>query len=481
MEGIIASPSKSFFVYCLSCLFGVASVSLLEIGRIDILYLSVGIMVPIFFLLLFWKDAKTRFLSIALLCLLLGVARYSLAVSAHATIIDSEEPFVATVVSEPDVRIGSVKYIVEHSGGERIYVSSDLYPRYQYGDTVEMECEIEKPESFDDFRYDMYLASRRVFLTCNRPSIKLVQGEIPSNFFRSLFVFKARVAEQINRLWPEPYASFMAGLLYGYRGGLGTLQEQFNITGVTHIVAISGYNITIISTILLSLLISLRVRRQRAFWIVVCGIAVFVLFVGASASVVRAGIMGVLVLMARQMGRLSHIGNVLILTAVLMTLWNPYVLLWDAGFQLSFLATLGLIYIAPWFEKYCKKVPETFGLRESIVATLAATVATLPLILFQFGRLSIVSPIVNVLILPFIPFIMAVGFFATTASFVLFPLGQFIGFIAWGGMAYIVVIVRWFAELPFAAVEVMITAPVMMIGYVILGYIVKKNRRHEHK
>lgn len=481
MEGLYTSPSKSFLSYCVAFLVGIAGASAFELPYIEPIYISVGIFVPIFFLLLFWKEQKTRFVSFLVLFLFLGIARYSIAVPADTQIYQTEDTVTATIVREPDVRIDSVKYIVQIEEGshaeELVYLSSDLYPRYTYGDELSINCELERPEAFEGFRYDMYLASRGVFLTCARPSINFVQTQTGTNLFRSLYVFKARVAEQINQLWPEPYASFMAGLLYGYRGGLGSLQEQFNITGVTHIVAISGYNITIVSTILLSFFISLRVRRQRAFWIVVVGIAVFVLFVGASASVVRAGIMGVLVLLARQMGRLSSIGNVLALTAVLMTVWNPYVLLWDAGFQLSFLATMGLVYIAPLIEKPFKKIPESFGLRESIVATLAATIVTLPLILFQFGRLSIVSPIVNVLILPIIPFIMSVGFISTVVSFVFYPLGQFIGFIAFGGMAYIVAIVRWFASLPFAALEVSIPFALVVVAYGILGYVVVSSVR----
>jgi len=481
MEGLYNSPSKSFLSYCVAFLIGIAGASALELPHTEPLYIYVGLFVPTFFLLLFWKEQKTRYVAFVFLFLILGIARYSIAVPADTTIYQTEDTVTARVVREPDVRIDSVKYVVSIEDGphvgELVYISAGLYPRYTYANTLAIKCELERPEAFEDFRYDMYLASRGVFLTCSRPSINLVQAQTQSNLFRSLYLFKSKVAEQINQLWPEPYASFMAGLLYGYRGGLGSLQEQFNITGVTHIVAISGYNITIVSTILLSLFISFRIRRQRAFWIVVAGIALFVFFVGASASVVRAGIMGVLVLLARQMGRISSIGNVLALTAVFMTVWNPYVLLWDAGFQLSFLATMGLVYIAPIIEKPFKKIPEILGLRESIVATLAVTIVTLPLILFQFGRLSIVSPIVNILILPFIPFIMAVGFVATAVSFFLFPFGQFIGFIVLGGMMYIVSIVRWFASLPFAAVEVSIPLIGVVVAYGILGYITWQQRK----
>ena len=129
----------------------------------------------------------------------------------------------------------------------------------------------------------------------------------------------------------------MAGLLYGERSGLPLeLADNFSRTGVSHIIAVSGYNISIVALALMSLFINLGLARPRAFWLVVAGIILFVIFTGAGASVVRAGIMGLIVLLAGQLGRLSRIGNVLIFTAALMLLFNPYVLIWDAGFQLSF-------------------------------------------------------------------------------------------------------------------------------------------------
>jgi competence protein ComEC len=293
---------------------------------------------------------------------------------------------------------------------------------------------------------------------------------------RSILAVKSVVAKKINLLWHEPHASFMAGLLYGYRGGLGSLNELFNITGVTHIVAISGYNITIIATILITICVQLLIPRKKAFWLVSTGIVLFVLFAGASASVVRAGIMGIIVLLARQMGRMSRVGNVLILTAVLMALHNPFVLVWDAGFQLSFLSTVGLVYLTPFVKPWFTRVPEMFGLQESIVSTLAAIIATLPLILYQFGRLSIVAPIVNVLILWAIPLIMFMGFFAVLVSFLFLPIAHIISWIAWAGLEYIILVVKWFASLPFAAVEMRIPVWLMVGMYGGMVYLVYQKR-----
>lgn len=374
------------------------------------------------------------------------------------------------------MRIEQVNYIVDTKQYGKVYFKHDLYPRYEYGDELAITCKLQKPEPQEDFRYDMYLARYGVFYTCNRPKIEKT-GEGKGNVvFENILTFKSTLADHVNSLWHEPHASFMAGLLYGYRGGLGSLQELFSITGVTHIVAISGYNISLIATILSKFFISLYIPRKRAFFCIVIGIALFVIFTGMSASVVRAGIMGCLVLLAKQLGRASRVANVMVFTAVIMVAQNPFILLWDAGFQLSFLSTLGLVYVSPVIQKYVEKVPEVFGLKETMIATLSATIATLPLILSQFGRLSIVSLPVNMLILWIIPWMMMVGFLAVVISFIYFPAASLVASVGWLGLTYIIVVVQWFAGLRFAAVDVRVAWYVMVGLYVlmVLMFIMRK-------
>ena len=320
----------------------------------------------------------------------------------------------------------------------------------------------------------VYLSRMNIYAFCQNPLVtptKEMKGNI---FYSYMFSFKTTLADKITHIWHEPYASFVAGLLYGYRGGLGSLNDLFSITGVTHIVAISGYNITIIATIFIALCKTLYIPRKKAFGVVVGGIILFVLFTGASASVVRAGIMGVLVLIAKQGSRKSAIGNVLLLTAVIMTIQNPFVFIWDAGFQLSFLATMGLVYLSPIIEKYMVRVPDFLGVKESLISTLSAIIATLPLILFQFGRLSIVAPVVNILILWIIPWIMIAGAVTVILSFVSTVFARILGFVAFIGMEYIIRVVRFFAHVPFASVELRIHPVSMVLLYTMLFILILK-------
>lgn len=343
----------------------------------------------------------------------------------------------------------------------KIYFRFDLYPRYGYGDRLAVTCKVAKPEPREPtpgergFRYDMYLARFGVFAVCNYPSVKKI-GEGEGNAVQNnLLDYKSAIAAQISRLWHEPYASFMAGLLYGYRGGLGKLQNDFSRTGVSHIVAVSGYNISVIGIFLLFIFIHLFwINRKRAFWLVVACIILFVVFTGMSASVVRAGIMGILVLTAGQIGRQSSPANLLMLAACLMVLQNPFILRWDAGFQLSFAATIGLAYLAPLGSSFLKNVSPLFGFKEIFIQTMSAIIMTLPLLLYQFGTWSIVAPIVNVLVVGLVPFLMIGGAATVVVSFVSVLAGKILSLILWAGLEYVVQVVRWFSSLPFATVEV---------------------------
>ncbi|MBD3311292.1 MAG: DUF4131 domain-containing protein [Candidatus Magasanikbacteria bacterium] len=488
LEKIIQSKSKRFFLYTLSFLIGISVISIIDL-RVDFLILYLFYFFIITFLVLFWQNKKIMFCLLCLLFLLLGISRYLISFPPDSFKQIShyngeKKEIIGFIAAEPDVRMDGVRYILKvqefEKGGRvrgKVYFKYNLYPRFNYGDKLKIKCSLRTPEPIEtdegrDFRYDMYLARYRVFSLCREPVIEKIGEEEGNMILRGIFSLKRVVAERINKLWHEPHASFMAGLLYGYRGGLGSLNELFSRTGVTHIVAISGYNITIIATIFITICLNLYIPRKKAFWVISVGIILFVLFAGASASVVRAGIMGIIVLLAKQVGRMSGVGNVMILTCVLMCFQNPFVLIWDAGFQLSFISTLGLVYLTPSIEKYFIRVPEFLSLRESLVSTLSAITATLPLILFQFGRLSVVAPIVNILILWILPILMALGFFAVMATFVFNPLAQILAWLSWLGLSYIIVVVKWFAELEFAAVDLQVPWWGMVVMYIFLGVII---------
>ncbi len=136
----------------------------------------------------------------------------------------------------------------------------------------------------------------------------------------------------------------------------------------------------------------------------------FVVITGASASVIRAAVMGGMLLLAGEVGRQYRPSGAIFFAALCMLVQNPKILLYDVGFQLSFLATMGIVYFMPLFERLTQNWPGLFGIKIIFFTTISAILATLPAILFHFGTLSLVAPIVNVLVLPVISLTMAFGF-----------------------------------------------------------------------
>ena len=249
--------------------------------------------------------------------------------------------------------------------------------------------------------------------------------------------------------------------------------EDFSATGTTHIIAISGFNITIVSGIFAGLARRLFGQR-RAVWVAIAGVVVYTIFVGASAAVVRAAIMGVLYLWAQHLGRSAFAPVSLAAAAVVMTALNPHTL-WDVGFQLSVAATAGLVlYTEPLercFERALARITSAERAQqivelvsEALIVTLAAQITTTPIILHVFGRLSLVTLLTNFLILPVQSYVMILGGLAMLLGLAVQPLGQAVGWIAWVFLTYTIEMVRLTARVPHGSV------PVQMAGWMVFAY-----------
>ena len=388
------------------------------------------------------------------------------------------------VVSQVDIRRNQAKYTIRMEermgdwlGSETIRERTDVrgdvlislnkYPQFKYGDRVRLYGELQAPGSFDGFDYGAYLSRFGIYSVMYRPRIDFIESGQGNFFWHGMSYLQNKFMERINRLFPEPHASFEAGLLIGARKGIPeSLMEKFNITGLTHIIAISGYNITIIIVFVMWMLG--RLPRKTAFVVAIIAIVLFTLFVGASPAVVRASIMGILGLIALNSGRQNNIHLTILWSAALMILWNPKILMNDVGFQLSFAAVMGLIYVAPHFEKYSQKLPEAFGIREAIIMTLAAQVMALPIIVYNFERLSLIAPIANLLVAFALPPAMLFGFVAVLLSFIFFPLAQLFAYITWGILSYIIKVIEITALIPYASVDLPGMTIFMMGAYYLL-------------
>ncbi len=327
-----------------------------------------------------------------------------------------------------------------------------------YGDRVVLEGQLQTPPEGDTFDYAGYLARQGVYSYMPFAQIGVLQSGQGNTFLSHIYKLKSVALERVARYWPDPEASLLAGILLGVESGIPYGVEQaFQATGTSHIIAISGFNITIVAGLFTGLFGRLFGRKWGAL-AAGLGIAMYTLLVGADAAVVRASIMGGLALLARQVGRRQDGLNSLALTAALMALVNPQVL-WDVSFQLSFAATLGLVWYAqPLNDKFIqlasKVVPEGAVKRlagpvgEYLLFTLAAQLTTLPVIVYHFHQISLTTVFANLAILPAQPPVMVLGGLALLLGMLADPLGQFTAYLCYPFVAYTIRIVEWFAGWP---------------------------------
>lgn len=375
---------------------------------------------------------------------------------------------VGVVSDEPDVRESGVRLSIAARslivGSSTVPVSASvlaLVPPHtdlSYGDEVEAKGTLRLPEAFDtgagrSFNYPLYLAKDGIVYELAfaeaQPTGKNV-GNLAKRFAISV---KQKLLSGIQSTLPEPEAGLAAGITLGDKRSVGReLTNVFTRASLVHIVVLSGYNITVvINAATRSLAFLPRIFRFGASGLIV---AFFILMTGGAATAVRAGLMAFLAVYARMTGRTFLALRALGAAAVVMILWNPLTLAFDPSFELSALATLGLILFTPHIAAWFSWIPERFSLREIVSSTLATQLTVLPLLLYQSGNLSLVALPANILVLPAMPLAMLLSSTAALVGLIAPPLAVIVGFPAYFILTYVIAMASLFSSLPFAAFTV---------------------------
>jgi len=403
-----------------------------------------------------------------------------------ATYVGVEVELEGIVSKDPDTRERNTHLQLESvivngqptSAGVLLY--ADRSSIFKYGDKIVATGKLQQPKSFvtdlgRTFNYPGYLEAQGLSYVMYYPVVKVVGGDNKNIFIANLLSFKHKFMASLEALVPEPQAGLGEGLLLGVKSALGDeLEQVFRRTGIIHIVVLSGYNVMLVLVFVMTILsYFLGVRGRFIFGVL--AVTSFALLVGLSATVVRASIMAVLFLVARSTGRSYAVLRALFFAGLLMLVINPYLLVSDPGFQLSFVATFGLILLAPHLEMFFHKVPSFIGIREFLVATIATQIFVLPLLLYQIGEFSVVAVLVNVLVLPMVAVAMLLTFFTGLLGLFSSSLVLPVAYLTHLSLSYILVIATWFAGLSFAS-YVVPPFPfwVMVLAYIVLGLIVWK-------
>jgi len=467
------SKSKIFLGGCIFFIVGVAVASFLPIGWVENdLWWFIGMMASSAILILFWHNRKVRIITLVGLFLFLGLWRYSIGLPTDS--LDKIWYYNGQVITaggiicnEPDIRQNNQKLeICVFKTGEltsvsgSVLVTTNLYPSYDYGDEIEITCELQAPEKFQGFAYDRYLARYDIYSVCYYPQIKLISSGRGNFLYKNIFKFKNKVRGVMNYGLNEPESSLAKAIILGDKKGIpADWREIFSQAGISHIAAISGMHISIMAALIMGLLLNVGLSRKRAFHLASLFLIIYIIFIGLPASAMRAGLMGFLVLWAMNLGRLNKLTNSLVLAAAVLLIINPKLLRDDIGFQLSFLAVLGIAYFYPLLDKWTENKFKRFsGLlkapRALVNITLAAQIFTLPLLAYNFSQVSVISPVSNLLVLWALPILIVFLLSAVALSFIFYSLAVVFFLPALILLKYIITISDWLVKIPYAYIEI---------------------------
>lgn len=257
------------------------------------------------------------------------------------------------------------------------------------------------------FSYRYYLFNQGVRVVLKADQRQLIANQ-PRNWWFYLVNSQQRLSQALSNSLPEPAASLAGPLVWGGAGRLSAeWRQRLAITGLSHITAVSGFNISLLVMLFVNNLIILGWPRRWATIMTSLIITAYVLVIGAPASAVRAGLLGLLMLWGQQFGYLSRVGHLLLVSAALMLIVNPFYFWGDLGFSLSFAAVFGLIYWTDWWQEWFQRLPLLRQplISENLAVTLAAQVWTWPLIFWQFGQISLIAPLANLLVIWSLPWL----------------------------------------------------------------------------
>ena len=279
-------------------------------------------------------------------------------------------------------------------------------------------------------------------------------AKFSDNYFFS--GFSKKIETRIENYFSPPHSSLLSAIILGKSYKMGKeWNNKLSLAGVRHITAVSGMHIIIISMIFFWLFLKLGISRQKSHILILFVIWFFVALVGSRPSAIRAGIMASLLIFSQWVGRPYLSGRFLLYAAFIMLLINPLLLGWSISFQLSFLATAGIIYFFPLIKFYLDKAGliEKSGISALLALTLSAQLAVFPLLIYNFGKISVVSPITNILIIPLLPFLLSAFFVFLVFAFTFPPFAFIFSLILWLLLEFIILIVNFFSSLSFSAIS----------------------------
>jgi competence protein ComEC len=462
------TPSLFLFSLCLSFIFGVFIASFFNVSP---LFLLLFLLLLFSLIFAFFRFFNILVFGVCFLFFVFGVFRYQDYFSKVQNqeiknFVGEEISIVGVIDDEPKIREKSIIFTLKTEKG-KILVKARRYPEFEYGEKVKVIGVLKEVGAKNSFNWKNYLLKDGILVEMDFPQIEKT-GENSGNLIKKLSLsFRKKIEKTIKENLPPLHFSLLKSLLFGQEEDIPfEWKEKLNQTGTRHIVAVSGMNITIISSLILNFLLLLGLWRHHAFYLSIFLISFYVVMIGAPASAIRAAIMGILYLTAQYFGRLSGGERPVVFAATLMLFFNPLLLRYDIGFQLSFLAILGIVYFYQFFIEKLKPFPKL--IKEGLAMTLSAQIFTFPILIYNFGQISLISPLTNILILPILPTITVLGFVFGFSGLVSQFLCFLLSFPCWIFLEYLLRIIDFSSQLPFSYLILKTNFLFLLISYSLL-------------
>jgi competence protein ComEC len=454
--------------------------------------LLLGACIALLFSWLLHRDKPGMLIMLLLLCALLGAWRYALALPGEdpqaisAFIGNSRVNIRGQVVDEPELqgwgssrvfivatssvsRDGGTNWLVAHGQLQVVTRGTTIDDPYgaNYGDQVELTGNVQKPAPS---------TPTGVFASMAFPLITIQSGG--DSLLALLYHLRVSLATLLAQLLPQPEAALLIAILLGLRTPeLKPFAQYFNVTGTAHLIASSGFKVTILTGLVansvkwlqripgrqnqprnpgsLTVLPQCDWRAWLSTLVVLLCIACYTILSGAGAAAIRAGVMGALIVVAPRLGRTYYVYTALAATAILMSIVNPFVL-WDVGFQLSFLGTLGIVLLTPYIQRWLAPIERLpFGrvINENVAVTLSAQVATLPIVALAFQNISLIGPLANILTVPLLEILIFLSVCICLTGFIFVPLAMLFAWVVWPLLWYVLHVISWCAQVPYLPIS----------------------------
>lgn len=399
------------FVVMWSYIIGVALFSFFNVSAVFLSLILISALSLFTIEFLHKRNVQKLSLLTLIACVLLGMLVSGFNINkdpqqAEDFLADSRNENIEGVIHASPIKKEGF-YNLKTESGQKILLDAPFTSLHE-GDYVTFENNVELIDT--NYFYRNTLLAHKIYLHSKNPEITVLASKERENFFN---ILRNKLDGNIERAISYPESRVLSAMILGITDLPSELQNSLSNAGIIHIISISGMHVAVIAAAIFYICATYtHFSPQYGVLCTLSLVALYIIFIGFPAAAIRSGLMIALYFFARATGRKSHIGRITILALFIMLIFNPHLLVYDIGFQLSFLALLGIIYISPQIKELFTKKTDgkvTDVVKETIAISLGAQIATTPVILLNFGNLALLSPLFNIVTVPFLPFILALG------------------------------------------------------------------------